>query len=602
MFLMHGSTRHAWAFALTLALPATFAAVWAWLEHGGSIDGALASERTHAEQALAVAEQTFTAGLSQAAAHASFGLQLDTDGHVVAPFQDAVENVVEEPTGNLAKQVNIAEQAAHARLAAGDRAGALQFFAHAAADHALTPEGYLAYAAPLARSDEQAARGVLAQARAQYADTMCDGLPFPLLCALQETTWNRQAGRLADDHLLAEVQQSAPRVPAAAIPALLFAITSAAPTLRDAPHLLELRAAAATALQFRDRRVPTSPSPGPLGCALVQRDEHRLAAIPAVVLAQLRRDAFAAAAQREATFTIGPASGSAPTSSPSCTIPALAETWIAFPATTPTSTLLSYTARTCLVLAITTLVLGNLLLWRLTRREHAVARLRADFVDIVSHELRTPLTALSLKAEMLAHGDVPAARTPHYLQALHGDVRRLADQVERILDFGRLEKGAALRRQAIPARELLAKGLWAGRTALRLVHQKVEVEAPRSLPNLEGDVEVLSRALRNLLENAAKYAPAGSSVAVRAFAEGQTLHVEIADRGPGVPVAERRAVFQPFVRSTTAPSGTPGSGLGLALVAAAAKAHGGSVQVREREGGGSIFTLRLPIANGEAAS
>lgn len=600
MLLMHGSTRHAWAFALTLALPATFAAVWAWLEHGGSIDGARASERTHAEQALAVAEQTFTAGLSQAAAHALFGLQLGTDGHVIAPFQDSVLNLAEEPA------VNIAEQAANARLAAGDRAGALQFFAHAAADHALTPEGYLAYTAPLARSDEQAARAVLAQARELYAETMCDGLPFALLCALQETTWNRQAGRLADDLLLAKVQQSAPRVPAAAIPALLFAITSAAPTLRDNPHLLELRAAAATALQFRDRRVPTSPSPGPLGCALVQRDEHRLAAIPAVVLAQLRRDAFAAAAQREATFTIGPTDGpastSAPASAPRCTVPALAETWIALPATTPTSTLLSDTARTCLALAITTLVLGNLLLWRLTRREHAVARLRADFVDIVSHELRTPLTALSLKAEMLAHGDVPAARTPHYLQALHGDVRRLADQVERILDFGRLEKGAALRRQAIPARELLARGLWAGRTALRLVHQKVEVEAPRSLPNLEGDVEVLSRALRNLLENAAKYAPAGSSVAVRAFAEGQTLHVEIADRGPGVPASERRAVFQPFVRSTTAPSGTPGSGLGLALVAAAAKAHGGSVQVREREGGGSIFTLRLPIATGEVAS
>jgi signal transduction histidine kinase len=596
MLLMHGSTRHAWAFALTLALPATFAAVWAWLEHGGSIDGALTSERTHAEQALAVAEQTFTAGLSQAAAHATFALQLGTDGHVIAPFQDAVVNVAEAPT------VNIAEQAANARLAAGDRAGALQFFAHAAADHALTPEGYLAYAEQLARSEDNAARTVLARAREQYAETRCDGLPFPLLCALREATWTDKANRIGDALLMAEVQASAPKVPAAAIPALLDAISSAAPARRDDPHLLELRAAAATALQFRDRRVPQTPSPGPQDCALVQRDEHSLAAIPAVVMAQLRNDAFAAASLREATFTIVPASGSAPTSSPSCTIPALAETWIARPASTPTSTLLSYTARTCLVLAITTLILGNLLLWRLTRREHAVARLRADFVDIVSHELRTPLTALSLKAEMLAHGDVPTARTPHYLQALHGDVRRLADQVERILDFGRLERGAALRRQAIPARELLAKGLWAGRTALRLVHQKLEVEAPRSLPNLEGDVEVLSRALRNLLENAAKYAPAGSSVAVRAFAEGQTLHVEIADRGPGVPASERRAVFQPFVRSSTAPSGTPGSGLGLALVAAAAKAHGGSVQVREREGGGSIFTLRLPIASGEVAS
>jgi two-component system sensor histidine kinase KdpD len=222
--------------------------------------------------------------------------------------------------------------------------------------------------------------------------------------------------------------------------------------------------------------------------------------------------------------------------------------------------------------------------------------MRSDFVDLVSHELRTPLTALSLKAEMLAGGDVPLERVPHYLKALHGDVRRLDQQVERILDFGRLEQGAKLRRETVPARTVLAHGLRAGRSCLRLVHQQLELDAPRSLPNLVGDVEVLARALRNLLENATKYAPAGSTVGLRAFADGRTLVVEVADRGPGVPAAERAAIFEPFVRSSTAPSGTPGSGLGLALVAAPAKAHGGRCAVREREGGGAVFTLSLPIA------
>ncbi|MCA8974492.1 MAG: HAMP domain-containing histidine kinase, partial [Planctomycetes bacterium] len=270
--------------------------------------------------------------------------------------------------------------------------------------------------------------------------------------------------------------------------------------------------------------------------------------------------------------------------------------WTASPRTTSASILLGWTARTCLGLAIATLVFGNLLLWRLARRELALVRLRRDFVDIVSHELRTPLTALSLKAEMLAHGDVPDARLPHYLRSMHGDVRRLTEQVERILDFGRLERGTRLQREIVPVRSFLARGLRAGRPALRLVGQQLEVEAPRSLPAIAADVEVLARALRNLLENAAKYAPHGSRVAVRAFASAGTVTVEVADTGPGVTPAERRAIFQPFVRASAASPDIQGSGLGLALVEAAAKAHGGKVDVRERAGGGAVFTLTLPIA------
>jgi len=202
---------------------------------------------------------------------------------------------------------------------------------------------------------------------------------------------------------------------------------------------------------------------------------------------------------------------------------------------------------------------------------------------------------------MLANGDVPAKRQTHYLQSLHVDVHRLTDQVERILDFGRLERGAPLHREVVPTRSIVAKGLRAGMPALRLVQQNLKVDVPRSLPALEADVEVLARALRNLLENAAKYAPKGSTVAVRAFANGNRVSVEIADTGPGVAQDERQAIFQPFVRASTATPDIQGSGLGLALVSAAAKAHGGSIEVRDREGGGAVFTLQLPIAKENAS-
>ncbi len=116
------------------------------------------------------------------------------------------------------------------------------------------------------------------------------------------------------------------------------------------------------------------------------------------------------------------------------------------------SHVLALAARGSLALALLTFVLGNLAVLRLVRREVALARLRRDFVDVVSHELRTPLAALSLKAEMLAAGDVPPTRVAHYLSGLNTDVRRLNEQVQRILDFARLEKGAPLRRDTLPAR------------------------------------------------------------------------------------------------------------------------------------------------------
>jgi len=588
------------AFALTLALPAAFAGAWVWLTHGGTIERAIANERAIAEQCLAAAAQTLDEELQRGAAQVSFILELGADGRVVAPFAGPSASILAPPP-----QVGIAEQAAGARVAAGDREGALPFFAHAAADGSLSADGWLAHAELLAASDLAAAQRALATATAQHADAWCGVLPFTLLAALREATWLRSTNAPDVDRrreLATTMLAAARTVPAPTVEVVTEAMLAALPDLRDDSRLHDLTAAAVAASHFANAPAPTTAQPGPGNSVLVPLANRRLAVLPAPTVARLRSHALESATRSHPTVSLHRCDDGPAATSPTLHVQALGETWIAQPASTPTSTLLTFTARTSLFLAIATLILGNLLLWQLTRRELALVRLRRDFVDVVSHELRTPLAALSLKAEMLAAGDVPTERIPHYLRTLHGDVRRLNEQVERILDFGRLEQGAPLRREAIPARGLLARGLRAGRPSLRLVHQQLEVNAPRSLPDLVGDVEVLSRALRNLLENAAKYAPAGSTVAVRAFADGHTLVVEVADRGPGVPAAERAAIFQPFVRSSTAPLGTPGSGLGLALVAAAAKAHGGRIDVRPREGGGAVFTLTLPTSTTEAAS
>jgi signal transduction histidine kinase len=116
---------------------------------------------------------------------------------------------------------------------------------------------------------------------------------------------------------------------------------------------------------------------------------------------------------------------------------------------------------------------------------------------------------------------------------------------------------------------------------------------PRALPVLAADREVLARAVRNLLENAARHAPPGTTVDLRAMVVDGEVWLEVDDRGPGVPRAERRTILMPFVRGAAARA-VPGSGLGLALVERAVRLHHGRVEVLDRAGGGASFRLRLP--------
>ena len=106
------------------------------------------------------------------------------------------------------------------------------------------------------------------------------------------------------------------------------------------------------------------------------------------------------------------------------------------------------------------------------------------------------------------------------------------------------------------------------------------------------------RALVNLLENAAKYSPADAPITVRARREGDQLRISVLDRGPGVPVEARERIFEPFYRPLASAPDVRGTGLGLSIARGLATAQGGSVDFQPREGGGSVFTLVLPAADG----
>jgi two-component system sensor histidine kinase KdpD len=118
------------------------------------------------------------------------------------------------------------------------------------------------------------------------------------------------------------------------------------------------------------------------------------------------------------------------------------------------------------------------------------------------------------------------------------------------------------------------------------------------LPPVELDYLQIDQVLTNLLENAARYTPAGSPIEVSAHLEGEEMVISVADRGPGIPAADLERIFDKFYR-VLGTQRTTGSGLGLAVCKGLVEAHGGRIWAENREGGGAVFRFTLPITKTE---
>jgi signal transduction histidine kinase len=243
---------------------------------------------------------------------------------------------------------------------------------------------------------------------------------------------------------------------------------------------------------------------------------------------------------------------------------------------------------------------GGSLIARDVRREMRLAQQKTDFVSNVSHELKTPLTSIRMFADLLAEKRVPdEERQATYLRIIAAEASRLTRLINNVLDFARLEKGAPHGEHAacdlVDAARDVADTCGPHLEAAGIAFQ-CEVEA-ESLP-IRGDRDALAQIILNLISNAEKYG--GNDVLVRVRRQevptGALGCVDVLDRGAGIPARQVKTIFEPFHRlDDSLSSGIPGSGLGLTLARRMARAHGGDVTYSARAGGGSCFTLAVPL-------
>ncbi len=228
-------------------------------------------------------------------------------------------------------------------------------------------------------------------------------------------------------------------------------------------------------------------------------------------------------------------------------------------------------------------------------RETALKRQR-EFVADASHELRTPLTSILANLELLQTSLEETALEDE--QAMVDSALRSSGRMSRLVGdlllLARADAGRIGVRTDCDLAE--AAGNAAAEVAPTIGERTLRVDNERPLP-VAGNPDELHRMILNLLDNAVRHTPPGSTIELRLRTEGGDAVVEVADDGPGVPPELRAQIFERFVRgegpADTAVGG--GSGLGLAIVSAVATSHGGSAKVGESELGGALFSVRMPL-------
>jgi two-component system, OmpR family, sensor histidine kinase KdpD len=231
------------------------------------------------------------------------------------------------------------------------------------------------------------------------------------------------------------------------------------------------------------------------------------------------------------------------------------------------------------------------------KRTAEADRLRTALLTSISHDLRTPLAAVLGAAGTLGSlSDLLDQQAKADLVAtIISEAERLNRFIANLLDMTKLESGAVVPNAALhDIGEVVGSAL--ERASKILAQHRIEVELARDMPMVEIDPVLFEQVLFNLLDNAAKYAPAGTTVRIQSWRDQETVVVQVLDEGEGIPAADLEHIFDKFYRVQKADHVRAGTGLGLAISRGFIEAMHGTVTAANRtDRSGAAFTITLPV-------
>src|SRR3982075_3498739 len=237
------------------------------------------------------------------------------------------------------------------------------------------------------------------------------------------------------------------------------------------------------------------------------------------------------------------------------------------------------------------------------RRTVESERLRSALLTSISHDLKTPLASVLGAASMMRDlsSGLTEAEKRDLLATVIDESERLNRFIANLLDMTKLESGAIVPNTALhDIGEIVGSAL--RRAGQILAHHKVSLELAAELPMLELDAVLFEQALFNLLDNAAKYAPADTTISIRGSREKDFVVLQIIDEGEGIPAGEQESVFDKFYRAQKGDHVRPGTGLGLAISRGFVEAMQGTIDASNRtDRSGAVLTIRLPIPEASSA-
>ncbi|HSP86545.1 MAG TPA: HAMP domain-containing sensor histidine kinase, partial [Ignavibacteriaceae bacterium] len=244
------------------------------------------------------------------------------------------------------------------------------------------------------------------------------------------------------------------------------------------------------------------------------------------------------------------------------------------------------------------LIAGNWFVYRNTKKEIELARIKSDFVSNVSHELRTPLSLINMFAETLELDRVKSdEKKKEYYSIISNEANRLSRIVNKILNFSRMEAGKKTYNFTIAKlNEIVESTFNTYKFHLQNNGFTFKLIQSENLPEIYADNEAVSEALINLIDNAVKYSNEQKEIIITTGFDTEKVFIEVQDKGIGISQDDQKRIFEKFFRATTGSvHNTKGTGLGLTIVKHIMDAHKGEIKLKSNIEKGSAFRLEFKI-------